>query len=361
MEGTACRPIINFSRRSAGTVVLILSFHSFLPVGERKVMRISIELFLLDNFVMNLLGLKLGTALRGERGRREPLCALLGAVWSLLALSLWPELLTIWGRLLCLGLMTLLTTRRGRYPLTLLSLLCAFMLLGGGLLLLQILLGIPIQSDGVLISTVPVRLALYGAAGGLGLVRLVKSLIRRGFWEGQQVDILLKLGEKTYACRGFVDTGNLLCEPLSGLPVVLGEGLAVEEGIPVVVDGWGEVLVERGEVYAPALGAGAIEVYAGAAPMELEKGQAIVPGWALPAGRKERRVWYESIQTAVAKVFKAVHKVAPAPVPKVGKPTAEPPVVSQNGGEPASTLDSGGGDALRPAVPHPGVGTKQAH
>lgn len=324
-------------------------------------MRISIELFLLDNFVMNLLGLKLGTALRGEKGRREPLCALLGAAWSFLALSLWPELLTLWGRLLCLGLMTLLTAPRGRYPLTLLSLLCAFMLLGGGLLLLQILLGLPIQSDGVLLSTVPVRMALYGAAGGLGLIRLMRSLIRRGYVEAQQVEMLLKLEEKTYACRGFVDTGNLLREPLTGLPVVLVEGFVVEEGIPVAVDGWGEVLVERGEVYVPELGAGAIEVYAGAAPMKLEKGQAIVPGWALPVGKKERRVWYESVQTAVAEVCKAVCKMAPTPVPKVGESTAEPPVVPQNGGEPASPSDSGGGDALRPAVPHSGVGKEQAH
>lgn len=324
-------------------------------------MRISIEMFLLDNFVMNLLGLKLGTALRGEKGRREPLCALVGAVWSLLALSLWPELLTLWGRLLCLGLMTLLTARRGRYPLTLLSLLCAFMLLGGGLLLLQILLGLPIQSDGVLISTVPVRLALYGAAGGLGLVRLVKSLIRRGFWEAQQVDVLLKLGEKTCGYQGFVDTGNLLREPLTGLPVVLVEGLLVEEGIPVAVDGWGEVLVERGEVYVPQLGAGAIEVYAGAAPMKLEKGQAIVPGWALPVGIQERRHRYESMETAVAKIFKKMRPLDQQTVPKVGESTAEPPVVSQNGGESPCAPDGGGGDALRPFVPHPGVGKEQAH
>lgn len=324
-------------------------------------MRISVELFLLDNFVMNLLGLKLASALRGETGRREPLCALLGAVWSLLALSLCQALLSFWGRLACLGLMTLLTGRRGRFPLTLLSLLCAFALLGGGLLLLQVGLGLPIQSDGVLLSTVPVRMALYGAGAGLGLIRLIRTLLRRGYEGGQEVDVLLRLGERTLACRGFPDSGNLLREPLSGLPVVLGQGLAIEDGIPVEIDGWGEVLAERGEMSLPALGADAIGVYAAEAPMQLERGQLIVPMWALPHGKTKRSDTDESNQTPVAETFAQAGQVSPPPVPQVGQPAAEPPVVFADGGKSAGSPDGGGGDPLRPLVPHPGVGEEQAH
>ena len=78
-------------------------------------MRISLELFLLDNFIMNLLGLRLGECLRGERGRCSRLCALGGALWSLAALSRIPFLLTLPGRIVCLILLTVCTGRRGRY------------------------------------------------------------------------------------------------------------------------------------------------------------------------------------------------------------------------------------------------------
>ena len=104
-------------------------------------MRISLELFLLDNFIMNLLGLRLGECLRGERGRCSRLCALGGALWSLAALSRIPFLLTLPGRIVCLILLTVCTGRRGRYGAVFFSLLAAFILLGGGLLLLQLALG----------------------------------------------------------------------------------------------------------------------------------------------------------------------------------------------------------------------------
>lgn len=339
-------------------------------------MRISIELFLLDNLVMNLLGLKLGEALRGEKGRRDLLCSLLGAVWSLLALACWPQMLSIWGRLLCLGVMGLLTAQRGRYPLTLLSLLCAYALLGGGLLLLQVGLGLPIQSDGVLLSTVPVRLALYGALGGLGLIRLLRSLVRRGYAQGQEADIVLRMGERTFACRAFLDTGNLLREPVSGLPVVLEEGFTIEEGAPLFIEGWGEVPVERGEMYFPTEGIGAIEVYIGKAPMKLGKGRAIVPVWALPLGRREnlskrpkrrrnvqnvRDIWNKSTEAAVAAGHTKAQSI-PAPfIPSMGAGAAEPVMVPADGGEPAGASDGGGGEPIRPSCPEGGVGEEQAH
>lgn len=324
-------------------------------------MRISIELFLLDNFVMNLLAVRLGEALRGEKGRRQKLCALLGALWSLGALALCPALLELWGRALCLGLMTLLTSRRGRYPLTLLTLLCAYALLGGGLLLLQIGLGLPIQSSGVLISTVPVRLALYTMAAGWGLIPLVRHFIRRGYEEAQEGEVLLKLGEKTLVRRAFFDSGNLLREPVTGLPVVLAEGVEIEEGLPLYVEGWGEVLIGRGEMYLLEAAAGPVEVYVGKAPMKLDKGKAIVPCWAVPKGKKERREFNEGNQKTMVQAGEKMQKATVPPVSQAGSQAAKSPVVPAHGGEFACPSDGGGGEPLCPAVPDPGVGTEQAH
>lgn len=46
---------------------------------------------------------------------------------------------------------------------------------------MQLALGIPLQSGGAVVTTVPLRLALYGAGAGMGLVRLMRSLLRRGY------------------------------------------------------------------------------------------------------------------------------------------------------------------------------------
>ena len=63
-------------------------------------MRVSLEWFLLDNFAVNWLLLKLAGALGGVAvGRgRAALTSLLGAVWDLFALSRWPRLLSLPGR-----------------------------------------------------------------------------------------------------------------------------------------------------------------------------------------------------------------------------------------------------------------------
>lgn len=209
-------------------------------------MRISLELFLLDNFIMNLLGLRLGECLRGERGRCSRLCALGGALWSLAALSRIPFLLTLPGRIVCLILLTVCTGRRGRYGAVFFSLLAAFILLGGGLLLLQLALGIPLQSGGAVVTTVPLRLALYGAGAGMGLVRLMRSLLRRGYAKSREIPVILYLEGRSMARQAFVDTGNLLREPVTGLPVVLLKNAGIQKGAPLFIEGWGEITVAPG-------------------------------------------------------------------------------------------------------------------
>ena len=99
-------------------------------------MRVSLEWFLLDNFAVNWLLLKLAGALGGMavRPKRAALVSLLGALWDLLALGRFPRLLSLPGRVACL-LVTALLLSRKEYLRSLLSLFTASLLLGGGLLL----------------------------------------------------------------------------------------------------------------------------------------------------------------------------------------------------------------------------------
>ena len=73
-------------------------------------MRVSLEWFLLDNFAVNWLLLKLSGALGGVAlgPRRAGLVSLMGALWDLAALGRWPKLLSLPGRVCCLLVTALL-------------------------------------------------------------------------------------------------------------------------------------------------------------------------------------------------------------------------------------------------------------
>ena len=100
-------------------------------------MRVSLEWFLLDNFTVNWLLLQLAGALGGVAvpSARAAFTSGLGALWDLVALGKWPQLLSVPGRAACL-LMTALLMSRKEYFRALISLFAASLLLGGGLLLL---------------------------------------------------------------------------------------------------------------------------------------------------------------------------------------------------------------------------------
>ena len=77
-------------------------------------MRVSLEWFLLDNFAVNWLLLRLSGALGGMAMHpgRTALTSLLGALWDLLALGKWPRLLSPLGRVACLLVTALLVSER---------------------------------------------------------------------------------------------------------------------------------------------------------------------------------------------------------------------------------------------------------
>ena len=204
-------------------------------------MRVSLEWFLLDNAGVNLLLLRLAGALGGVgmKPGRALFLSLLGAVWDALALSRWPRLLSLPGRVGCLLVTALLMSRR-EVLCSLLSLFAASLLMGGGMLLLTMGQAGP---GGVFLGTVPLRAAVYGLCLLPPLIRGVRYLVHRGY-EGRCLrSITLTVGKKSFRLTAFVDSGNLLTEPLSGLPVVLVEGIDLPAGRPLAVEGQGVIEV----------------------------------------------------------------------------------------------------------------------
>lgn len=294
-------------------------------------MRVSLEWFLLDNFAVNWLLLKLAGALGGIslRPGRSALTSLLGTCWDLAALSRWPRLLSPPGRVGCLLVTALLVGRR-EYLRSLLSLFAASLLLGGGLLLLTLGRTGP-WTGGVLLGAVPLRTAVYGFCLLPPLVRAVRFLVHRGYEESCRRTIVLDVGGRTFSLTALVDSGNLLTEPLSGLPVVLVEGVELPPGRPLQVAGQGVVEVVRATVRLGEDRA-RVPVYVGQSPLPLIEFQALLPGAALHEGRKEH---VPKAQSAILSALRAA--VHPA-LSLLSGPL---------GGEPAAAADAGGGAGLR--------------
>ena len=249
-------------------------------------MRVSLEWFLLDNFAVNWLLLQLAGALGGMAVRpgRATLTSLTGALWDLVALGKWPRLLSLPGRIGCLLATALLMSRR-EYVRALLSLFAASLLLGGGLLLLTLGQAGP-WTGGVLLGTVPLRAAVYGLCLLPPGIRALRQLVHRGYEGSCRRTITLTVGGKAHILTAFLDSGNLLTEPLSGLPVVLVEGIDLPTGRPLTVAGQGVVEVVKGTVQVQP-GRAPVPVYVGASPLPLIDFQALLPAAALHEGRKD--------------------------------------------------------------------------
>ncbi|MBQ9923771.1 MAG: sigma-E processing peptidase SpoIIGA [Clostridia bacterium] len=306
-------------------------------------MRVSLEWFLLDNVGVNLLLLRLAGALGGVGTKpvRALLLSLLGAVWDALALSRWPRLLSLPGRVGCLLVTALLMSRR-EVLRSLLSLFAASLLMGGGMLLLTMGQAGP---GGVFLSTVPLRAAVYGLCLLPPLIRGVRYLVHRGY-EGRCLrSITLTVGKKSFRLTAFVDSGNLLTEPLSGLPVVLVEGIDLPAGRPLAVEGQGVIEVAPGTVQTGP-NREPVPVYVGRSPLHLGEFQALLPGAALHEGRMVHVQKAQSVP--LSRLRAAVH-----------------PAVSglsrSGGGEPAAAVESGGGATLRPSGEGQRSGPEPAH
>ena len=108
------------------------------------------------------------------------LAAFLGAVYALLSMSALPQLTApVPKLLLCAAASLPLVSAPRDLPRALLSLLAAACLTGGLMMALCLLLGGSL-SGGALIGTVPLRVALLGAAAAALLPRPVAGLFQRG-------------------------------------------------------------------------------------------------------------------------------------------------------------------------------------
>ena len=224
-------------------------------------MRISIEWFLLDNTLMNFCVLSLAAALSGLRLRpplAAALCAL-GGVYALVCLAVLPALNTPIPKLLfaCVISLGLQTTSMRAYGRGVFCVLASAALLGGLMLLVSLLFGKAGQSgmqNGALIGSIETRAALVGVVLAALLPRMLRALRNAARTEALHVPLRFELDGVRMELDALIDTGNLLNEPVTGLPVVLvctsAANSGKQEGYPVRfcgVNGEGVVLARRAE------------------------------------------------------------------------------------------------------------------
>lgn len=302
-------------------------------------MKVSVELFLLDNLLMNWLVLRLASVLVGKRLRYYvslPASAA-GALYALLSMTAAPFLLSVWPKLLFGALLAcvLMVNRRGYWKCLIALYLSAF-LLGGTMFGLAMLLGGEV-SGGALIGTVPLRVLLITAALCFFLPRAALSLLAAYRSRMRHVRVRVDLADRSFIVWALVDSGNLLTEPVSGLPVIIVKAglLPNEPGRPVPyaamgADGW-----------LNAIRPARVSAYAG----DWYEINAYVAESAGPLGAEEAIIGADLLQAEERRSLHGseaqdAHWEAVSP-DTAARPEANP--VSSLGRDPANAISGGGG------------------
>lgn len=251
-------------------------------------MKITIEPFLLDNTLMNCCVYLIAAAWMGVRIRILPTVAvsLFGAVYALVSLFYRTALNEPPLKITCFLAASLLLFRRAGAWRSLPFLLLSAALTGGTAMFLTLLFGGSVYADGTLIGTVPIRAALFSAFAALCLPRIVRTILRTRRNLSMHTEIVIRLSSHTVRLDALIDSGNLLKEPITGLPVVLIDRAVDRPLLPVPfmkLSGSGILYGERPRsVTLRAFGNAAVDCICVQSPEPIGKAQAIVPECLLP-------------------------------------------------------------------------------
>lgn len=98
--------------------------------------------------------------------------------------------------------------------------------------------------NGVLTGTYPIKIALLGGIVGFVIVNIAFKLIKGKLSKKDMFcNISIFINGKEKQIKAFIDTGNLLKDPISGIPVIVVEVSELEEMIPKeIVENLNEIL-----------------------------------------------------------------------------------------------------------------------
>lgn len=87
--------------------------------------------------------------------------------------------------------------------------------------------------NGYLTGTYPIKIALLGGILGFVIVNIAFKVVKGKFSKKDMFcDIEIFFKEKSLQVRALIDTGNMLKDPISGMPVIVVESVMLEKIIP---------------------------------------------------------------------------------------------------------------------------------
>lgn len=90
-----------------------------------------------------------------------------------------------------------------------------------------------LMKNGLLIGTYPIKIAFLGAILGFVIVHIAcKGIKNKLNKKDMFCDVEVKIEENTINVKAMIDTGNLLREPITGLPVIIIESTELEKILP---------------------------------------------------------------------------------------------------------------------------------
>lgn len=118
-----------------------------------------------------------------------------------------------------------------------------------------------LMRNGYLTGTYPIKIALLGGIVGFIIVNIAFKIVKVRISKNDMFcDIEICFKQKTASIRAMIDTGNLLKEPISGMPVIVVEKQELENIIPrkiienlntILTGGNTDEIIEEAKEYLP--------------------------------------------------------------------------------------------------------------
>lgn len=90
-----------------------------------------------------------------------------------------------------------------------------------------------LMRNGVLTGTYPIKIALLGGIVGFVIVNIAFKVVKGKLSKKDMFcEVTIFLNNKQKTIKAFIDTGNLLKDPISGMPVIVIEAVELEEMLP---------------------------------------------------------------------------------------------------------------------------------
>ncbi len=98
--------------------------------------------------------------------------------------------------------------------------------------------------NGYLTGTYPIKIALLGGIVGFVIVNIAFKLVKGKITKKDMFcDIEIFFKEKSVQIKAMIDTGNMLKDPISGMPVIVAESKILEKIIPKgIIDNLNNIL-----------------------------------------------------------------------------------------------------------------------